>query len=689
MKRKLSPAGFFMGILLLCLTNSYSQWQQIGPYGGNVNHIALLSDNSLHQKLYSWTGSGLISAEEFGTDWQYEFRTFPENTTVIPRTDEVSDSILYAYSIWDILQSTNFGGTWDNLNLPFTISYSNEILSLAAYVNNSNITYLFAGSTSGVYLTINNGNSWTKVNNGLLPGYGNDTSITSLSIYSKTNDTTYIFAGTQGNGVFMTNNNGDYWEQLNGFPVNDPYVSALATGQNLNGGLNIYAGTAAGIFRSSNYGLSWTQIITGLTDLWVKDIVDDSNNILAGTRYGGFYLSTNFGSSWSTSNNGFSNIWIHTICSNQEYLYAGTEHYGSFRSSDSGVHWDNINSSIFYTMHTKNSNGDSILAGTDNSSIMISTNYGTNWSSVILDSSYNSIRNLEIDGPKIYASSEEGLYFSTNNGINWLRISPWSYPITIKTFTTRLIQVSEIEIIVGTFYESSYQYSSIYKSTDNGITWIERSNANGIPSVIKANDIYVYLGTFGYGIYRSSDDGINWESINSGLSNLEIHSLAIFNDYVFAGTENGIFISNDTGTTWSELNIGLPPNTSISSIEINSQNDIIYLGTSSNGIWKARLSEITSIKADHKPAVNFMLAQNYPNPFNPTTNIEYQIPNREFVTLKVYDVLGNEVATLVNEEKPGGSYTIKFDGSKLSSGVYFYRLQAGEYSSTKKLILMK
>ncbi len=85
----------------------------------------------------------------------------------------------------------------------------------------------------------------------------------------------------------------------------------------------------------------------------------------------------------------------------------------------------------------------------------------------------------------------------------------------------------------------------------------------------------------------------------------------------------------------------------------------------------------------------FVLRQNYPNPFNPSTNIEYQISDREDVTLKVYDVLGNEVATLVKEEKPSGNYTVKFNGSRLSSGVYLYRLQAGEYSSTKKLNLMK
>lgn len=85
----------------------------------------------------------------------------------------------------------------------------------------------------------------------------------------------------------------------------------------------------------------------------------------------------------------------------------------------------------------------------------------------------------------------------------------------------------------------------------------------------------------------------------------------------------------------------------------------------------------------------FFLNQNYPNPFNPSTSIQYQIAGISQVTLKVYDVLGNEVATLVNEAKPAGSYEVNFNASKLSSGIYFYRLQAGTFLKTKKMILMK
>jgi hypothetical protein len=85
----------------------------------------------------------------------------------------------------------------------------------------------------------------------------------------------------------------------------------------------------------------------------------------------------------------------------------------------------------------------------------------------------------------------------------------------------------------------------------------------------------------------------------------------------------------------------------------------------------------------------YSLEQNYPNPFNPTTNIQYQIAVPGFVSLKVYDVLGNEVATLVNKEKPAGSYEVEFDGTDLPSGIYFYQLKASGFIETKKMILIK
>jgi len=103
-------------------------------------------------------------------------------------------------------------------------------------------------------------------------------------------------------------------------------------------------------------------------------------------------------------------------------------------------------------------------------------------------------------------------------------------------------------------------------------------------------------------------------------------------------------------------------------------------------IWD---TTITAIKTEAALLQDFSLAQNYPNPFNPTTSIKYQVPEISFVTIKIYDVLGNEITTLVNEEKSAGIYEIEFNGTELPSGIYFYSLQAGNFVETRKMILLK
>jgi probable HAF family extracellular repeat protein len=101
------------------------------------------------------------------------------------------------------------------------------------------------------------------------------------------------------------------------------------------------------------------------------------------------------------------------------------------------------------------------------------------------------------------------------------------------------------------------------------------------------------------------------------------------------------------------------------------------------------VSGTTSVDETQINPGNFVLDQNYPNPFNPSTTINFSVPSSEFVTLKVFDVLGNEAATLVNEEKLAGSYEVDFDASQLSSGIYFYKLQAGSLIETKKMMLIR
>ena len=139
-----------------------------------------------------------------------------------------------------------------------------------------------------------------------------------------------------------------------------------------------------------------------------------------------------------------------------------------------------------------------------------------------------------------------------------------------------------------------------------------------------------------------------------------------FISYLFL-TKTGTQISVEAADTTS-------PNTGVIPVD-----GITFLG-----------SGVTGVKpADNTTPADFNLAQNYPNPFNPTTQINYSIPSSQKVVLKVYDELGREAATLVNENQAAGNYTVDFNASNLASGVYFYRLQAGDFVQMKKMVLMK
>lgn len=172
--------------------------------------------------------------------------------------------------------------------------------------------------------------------------------------------------------------------------------------------------------------------------------------------------------------------------------------------------------------------------------------------------------------------------------------------------------------------------------------------------------------------------------------NLFVEIFDISSSYVFGDLTNiiqyyihdSIYIYN-YGEFWTEK-FGM----------ISNQDDMgqpvhVLTGCVIDGTVYGDTSTVVSISEISNPVDDFNLGQNYPNPFNPATNIRYQIPRYELVTLKVYNTLGEVVGVLVNEEIPAGSYNVEFNGSNLPSGVYIYRLTAGSFSAARKLLLLK
>jgi hypothetical protein len=120
-----------------------------------------------------------------------------------------------------------------------------------------------------------------------------------------------------------------------------------------------------------------------------------------------------------------------------------------------------------------------------------------------------------------------------------------------------------------------------------------------------------------------------------------------------------------------------------------SRGGILTLGTFAVGKFK-NVADIVGVERNEKGVpTQFSVSQNYPNPFNPTTTIQYSVSSTQYVSLKVYDVLGRELSTLVSEVKPPGTYTVKWDAHGLASGIYFYRLEAAQFTETRKLVLLR
>jgi hypothetical protein len=155
--------------------------------------------------------------------------------------------------------------------------------------------------------------------------------------------------------------------------------------------------------------------------------------------------------------------------------------------------------------------------------------------------------------------------------------------------------------------------------------------------------------------------------------------------------------SQNAAVSWSSFNMGYTASSSSGTIarSVVGQSFVGRMRENDKFIESGFLADtlfrgsIVGVIDEMIVPTEFRLEQNYPNPFNPRTTIHFQLPSKSHVTLRVYDILGQELETLINEEREAGMYILQYDGLNLTSGIYFYRLQAGSYSETKKLILLK
>jgi len=265
----------------------------------------------------------------------------------------------------------------------------------------------------------------------------------------------------------------------------------------------------------------------------------------------------------------------------------------------------------------------------------------------------------------------------------------------------------------GTYYYASrfqlYNGGFYYGGYPNGF-WDGAGNVSGVLNVIPSHviewcnlaspsehtmttedSVEIYAQVFVDGVTNVPGQGaeiLAWIGYNSENSNPSTWSnwiLADYNQDVGGNDEYSQFLSAlDTGTYYYA-----------SKFQIDESD--YYYGGYPNGFWNGTnnvsgvliVNPVVSVDENNIVIFSYTLNQNYPNPFNPTTKISFDIPEINFVTIKVFDVLGNEKATLVKEEKSAGKYEVEFDASDLSSGVYFYQLKTGAFIQTKKMLLLK
>jgi hypothetical protein len=272
--------------------------------------------------------------------------------------------------------------------------------------------------------------------------------------------------------------------------------------------------------------------------------------------------------------------------------------------------------------------------------------------------------------------SPDSVVRSTNNGITWTGINN----------NMRDVIIYHLILCGDDFYVATS--NGIYHSTNEGNSWIPKNNGlkDKIGRVLLATDSIVYFSS-GYGSYMTIDKGINWLPLIIGTKFNEVSVLTLEGSYMFAGTYEGVFRSSNNGLEWTPLNKGLGK-TSIAKLIFH--NSYVFAGTTT-GVWRRNASEVMepiSNLIDEVP-ISFSLEQNYPNPFNTTTRIRYSISQDSYVTLTIFDFLGRKITTAVEGYKKAGTNDVAWDGSGMTSGIYFYRLDVGRYSTMKKFVLIK
>jgi photosystem II stability/assembly factor-like uncharacterized protein len=418
--------------------------------------------------------------------------------------------------------------------------------------------------------------------------------------------------------------------------------------------LTIVAGATGPVIPTG----TWTEQTSGITTALQSVSAVDDNIAWACGVSGKVLRTTNKGVNWINASgniptaNSLYNIYAWDA--NTAICVSSPSSGGSvtiYKTSNGGTNWI-----TGFTLTASGAFGDDLYMSSatnayyigdpqgGNWHLLSSTNGGDNWSTwatlptTNTNGTYNNAACFLGTQVWFCANGDSKINYTSNMGVNW------SQQTISLTELTAICFVSPTRGLAG----GSSSSQGLLSTTNGGTTWAAITNpvTGSISGIVGASTSW-WVALQGTSIYTSSNDGANFSSAYTAP----------------AGSFYHITKSRSGATIWG----------------VRSNGGISRYGQPILGI---------SPVATQSP-VDFSLSQNYPNPFNPVTNINFALPKSGLVTLKVYNALGKEVATLVNEVKNAGTYNVDFNGTNLSSGVYFYRLTSGDFSSVKKMMLIK
>jgi photosystem II stability/assembly factor-like uncharacterized protein len=660
-------------------------------------------------------GSPIINStfSRQSTDRGQSWSSFPAEIGPIA-TAAIQDSIALIGTESGIFRSADYGSTWIKVNGTHT-PLSEEI---PIAFSDSNAFAVFYRSSTKYF----GGNILSSPDRGLT---WPDTSFLACSLINSIvfspaeADSDFIFAATDS-GVFRSSDNGVNWVKKNNGLGSDLIFSLVFKVQGTAGTPLLFAGTGNGIFSSSDYGNNWTEV--GSPAEWLFTAFGtDIFAVSSQTTYIGWSKYTIL-----ESGTGYKTVVCH--------------------SKDNGSSWaQTYSGNLDRSQRTRslviNSHGILFAVGTWGPSLFIeksivstSENGGSNWEMVYIDSSTSNPL-LGAQSSDVYMSTygfgNGGISRFFNDGNSWEKLYPVFAPFAVGMDTIKNPWVSAFSFEENKVYISATgkytDYSQrpplnllvnlIAVSTDNGQTW-ERI-ASPLDSVTEIHDEwndtlsiltktypagahimvgmrsqnffqppYSYPFANGGGFYHLYYDGSKWTLADTAFTNTSVFGFAAKNSKIFAATENGVFSTNNYGTDWKEINSGMGSKM-VNDLFIT--NSYLFASTT-NGVWKRPLSEITSTggkNTDGPFPQKFSLSQNYPNPFNPTTIIHYQLKTKGHVQLTIYDITGQEVKKLVNQNQNTGEYSVNFNAGNFASGIYIYRLKTDSFEQSRKMILLR